>query len=442
MIIFAPDLSGPLHRVSASGGASTPVTTLDASAGEIAHRLPSFLPDGRRFLFFVVVGGEKQGIYVGSLENTDRRLLLNGLSAGTFANPGYMLFVKERSLMAQALDLANLQLAGEAFPIAESVGIYAAGLASGTFSVSDNGALVYGTGNSGDRQLTWFGRTGKLIERIGPPMTFFDVALAPDQKRAAIQGPVLPNQDILVVDLARGVPSRLTFHAATEDFPVWSPDGSHVMFSSTRDGGTDIYQKVSSGAANEEPLVKSSAPKNPTDWSRDGRFILYDVIDPKNRNDLWVRPLFGDPKPQPFLQTPFAERMARFSSDGKWVAYVSNESGRDEVYVQSFPASGGKWQVSTNGGFTPRWRRDGRELFYIAPDRKIMSVEVKAGATTVEVSSPTGLFEAPVDAPGGTNRYDVSPDGQRFLVNAPAETTSSSSMTVVLNWLAGVKNDR
>jgi dipeptidyl aminopeptidase/acylaminoacyl peptidase len=347
-----------------------------------------------------------------------------------------VLFLKERILMAQRLDLKTFQLAEEAFPIAEPVGTYLNYVA--TFSVSDNGVLVYGSGVGGDRQLTWFDRAGKLLERIGPSMPIFDVVLSPDQKRAAIQ---YANNDIWVVDLARRIPSRLTFNMSIEDYPVWSPDGTRVLFNSTANGAPDMYWKMSSGAGNDEVVLKSGAAKRPTDWSRDGRYILYESDDAKNRSDIWVLPVSGDRKPEVFLQTPFDERNAHFSPDGKWVAYVSDESGSYEVYVQSFPPSGGKWQISTNGGISMRWRADGKELFYLSPDRRVESVEVKAVGATFEIGSPRTLFEAPVDAAAviATNRFDVSPDGQRFLVNAPAEnTTSAAPMTVVVNWLASV----
>jgi dipeptidyl aminopeptidase/acylaminoacyl peptidase len=195
---------------------------------------------------------------------------------------------------------------------------------------------------------------------------------------------------------------------------------------------------------NEEAVLKSSTAKRPTDWSRDGRHILYENDDPKSSTDLWVLPLFGDRKPQLFLQTPFYEGHGRFSPNGKWIAYVSDETGGPQVYVQSFPPSGGKWQVSTNGGVTPRWRRDGQELFYLAPDRKIMSVAVKPIGNTFEIGSPEALFEAPVDAvsAAAANRYEVSADGQRFLVNIPSENVSPAPITVVVNWLANLKNDR
>jgi Tol biopolymer transport system component len=243
------------------------------------------------------------------------------------------------------------------------------------------------------------------------------------------------------VDLVRGgVPSRLTFNPSVEDLPVWSPDGNRILFNSTAGGGPDIYAKASSGAGNEEVLLKSSTVKRPTDWSRDGRFILYDDDNSKNRADLWALPLFGDKKPVLLLQTPFAEQQARFSPDGKWIAYISDESGTPEVYVQSFPPSGGKWQVSTNGGYTPRWRRDGKELLYLAPDRSIMSVNVRVAGPTFEVSSASVLFVAPVDAVSiaATNRYDVTADAQRFLINAPADTIGDAAITVVVNWQAAL----
>jgi len=338
--------------------------------------------------------------------------------------------------MAQRFDDQNLQLMGEAFPIAEPVGAY--NINTPTFSASDTGVLAYASGNAAVRQLAWFNRAGTLTERIGPAMPLFDVALSPDQKRAAIQD---ENSDIVVVDLARaGVPSRLTFSTAIEDMPVWAPDGSRVLFNSAVAGGPDIYAKASTGAGTEELVLESGTPKRPTDWSRDGRFILYESDDQNSRTDLWVLPLFGDRKPQLFLQTPFAEQHARLSPDGKWIAYISDESRTPEVYVQSFPPSGGKWRVSTRGGFTPRWRSDGNELFYLAPDRQIMSVEVRGAGTTFQVSTVTALFHAPVDAvsSAAANRYDVSADGQRFLINAPVENTSSEAVTVVVNWTAGL----
>jgi len=443
VIVFASTTTGPLSRVASAGGIPMPVTALDVSNGEGYHRSPSFLPDGRRFLFVVQGAENSNGIHVGSLDSDGHRQVLNTTSSGLFIAPGYLLFVRERTLMAQRLDVETLALTGDAFPVAESVGLYSA--VSSTFSVSDNGVLAYTSGTGGigaDRQLTWFDRTGTVVERIRPRIPLADVALSPDGRQAAVQW-TGGNQDIWVVDLIRaGVPSRLTFNPAVEDFPVWSPDGSRILYTSTAGGGQNLYSKLASGAGSEGEVLKSATVKRPTDWS--SRFILYEEENPKSQADLWALPLFGEKKPMLVLGNAFSEQQGRFSPDGKWIAYVSNETGTTEVYVQSFPPSGGKWQLSSNGGVTPRWRHDGRELFYLASNRKIMSVEVRTSGTTFDHGSAKALFEAPVDAvnTAATNRYDVSADGQRFLVNASIENTGSAPITVVVNWLAGVRAER
>jgi eukaryotic-like serine/threonine-protein kinase len=438
VIVFAPTVPSALYRVSSSGGTAAPLTELDLANGEISHRDPMFLPDARHFLFFVQGTEGKQGIYLGSLDSKDRPLLLAGTSSGAYAPPGYLLFVREGTLMAQRFDTENFRLTGEASPVADTVGFYNA--STGTFSVSENGVLAHSLGNTADqRQLAWFDRSGKLIERIGSAAPIFDVALSTDRKRAAVQW---GNNDMWVVDLVRGgIASRLTFDPTVEDWPVWSPDGQ-VLFNSTMGGAGDLYSKASSGAGEEVLVLKSAAPKRPTDWSHDGRFIVYDSDDPKTRADIWVLPLFGEKKPEPILRTPFSEQHGRLSPDGKWIAYISDESGRPEVYVQSFPPSGGKWQVSTNGGFTPRWRGDGRELYYLTLERTIMAVDVNPTEPAFEVQQAKPLFVAPVDVVSAAagNRFDVTADGQRFLINAPVENTTSASLgiVVVINWTAGL----
>jgi Tol biopolymer transport system component len=445
VIVFAPTAAGPLSRVASAGGIPKPVTTLDVSNGEVYHRSPSFLPDGRRFLFLVQGSETSNGIHVGSLDSEGHRLVLNATSSGVFIAAGYLLFVRERTLMAQRLDVGTLALTGDAFPVAESVGLYSA--VSATFSVSANGVLAYtsGTGGiGGSRQLTWFDRAGNVVERIRSQMPLADVALSPDGRQAAVQF-TANNQDIWVVDLIRaGVPSRLTFNPAVEDFPVWSPDGHRILYTSTAGGGQNLYSKLASGAGSEEDVLKSAAIKRPTDWSPS--YILFEEDNPNSQADLWALPLSGDKKPMLVLGTPFSEMQGRLSPDGKWMAYISNETGSVEVYVQSFPPSAGKWQLSSGGGVTPRWRRDGRELFYLAPDRKIMSVDVSTNGATFEHGSPRALFEAPVDAVNttATNRYDVSADGKRFLVNASIENVnvSTAPITIVVNWLAGLKSQR
>ena len=442
VIVFSTAM-GPLRRVAAAGGPSIPVTAVDN--GEINHRTPSFLPDGRRFVFTVQGAESQSGIYVGSLDTPGHTRLLNTTSSGTFAEPGYLLFLRDGTLMAQRLDIETLGFVGEAFPIAERVGVY--NNFSSVFSVSRTGVLAYASGTGGigsDRQLAWFDRAGKLLERVGSAIPITDVALSPDGKRAAVQWNTA-NQDIRVVDLVRdSAPSRLTFNPSIEDFPVWSTDGNHILYSSTAGGGQNLYRKLASGAGREEVVLKSAPVKSPTDWS--SNFILYEEADPKNREDVWALPLTGDGKPMLVLSGSFSEEQGRLSRDEKWIAYVSDETGTNEVYVQSFPPSGGKWRLSSNGGVTPRWRRDGRELFYLALNRVIMSVDVNASASAFDHGSARPLFEAPVDASNSvaTNRYDVSADGQRFLVNASIEnadsSAGSSSITLVVNWLANVIN--
>ena len=234
--------------------------------------------------------------------------------------------------------------------------------------------------------------------------------------------------------------SRFTFDPATDRDAVWSPDGSRIVFASNREGVTNLYLKPASGAGNEELLLKTDLTKAPTDWSADGRFIVYSIIDPKTKSDLWVLPLFGDQKPFPFLQTEFNERNGRFSPDGRWIAYASDESGAYQIYVQSFPTSGGKFPVSTNGGFFPTWRRDGKELFYVSPDRKMMAVEVKGEGATFERGVPKVLFDLRVRSfIDPQARFAVTADGQKFLVNNTIGETTSAPIAVVLNWTADLK---
>lgn len=233
---------------------------------------------------------------------------------------------------------------------------------------------------------------------------------------------------------------RFTFEKTTDFSPIWSPDGSRILFSTLRDGPPNLYQKVSNSAGNDEALVKSLAAKISFDWSRDGRYIIYGVVDPKTSWDLWTLPLNDTSNPAPFLQTNFDERAAKFSPNGRWVAYESNESGTNEVFVRAFPVTAGKWQISTAGGEQPRWRRDGKELFYLSADHKLMSVEVKIDGPTFEHNPPTALFGTRVggiDTPG--NYYAVTADGQRFILNSLVAEAAYTPITVVLNWTADLK---
>ena len=250
-----------------------------------------------------------------------------------------------------------------------------------------------------------------------------------------------PNRDVWLFDLARDIPSRFTFHPTPDTHPVWAPDGSRIVFAAGRDGPYNLYQKIASGAGNEAALLQSNTPKYPQDWSRDGRFLVYSNLNPKTRYDLWVLPMSGDPKPTPYLQTAFDEVQGQFSPDGKWMAYVSNESGPLQVYVQPFPASGGKWQISSEGGTQPRWRGDGKELFYLGPDRRLMSAEIRT-APKFETSVPKPLFQSQVLGGPATltsYRYAAAADGQRFLIHGATEEAAAAPITVVENWQAGVR---
>jgi hypothetical protein len=375
VIVIAPTVPSSLYRVSSSGGVAAPLTELDLAHGEITHRDPIFLPDSHHFLFFVQGTEGKQGIYLGSLDTKNRPLLLAGTSSAAYAPPGYLLFVREGTLMAQRFDPDNFTLAGEAAPVAAPVGFYNA--STGTFSVSDNGVLVHSVGNTADqRQLAWFDRSGKLVERIGSTVPLSDVALSPDHKRAAVQG---GNNDIWVVDLVRGgIPSRLTFDATVEDWPVWPPDGQ-VLFNSTIGGAGAAFLGTT------RPLI--------TGWKVD-RVHLGRV-----RSVGSVRPEFS--------------------------------TVRGEV-----------------AGLNHRWlhptlARGRAGTLYLTLDRKIMSVEVKSALSAFEVQQAKPLFVASIDVVSAAagNRFDVTADGERFLINAPVENTTSASLGVVIiiNWTAALK---
>jgi len=442
VIVFTPSTQSPLYRVSSAGGEATLATALDTSRLETSHRWPYFLPDGRHFLYLVRSSKqEHQGIYVGSLDTQEAKRLAPADLSMAYAPPGYLLFVREGILLAQPFDAGGLEFTGEAYPVAAHVW-FDAGFSYGAFSVSENGVLAYDpSGRSQASQIAWFDRAGKSLGSVGPPGVFLQPKLSPDNKRVAVQynDHQTGTYDILLFDLSRGATSRFTFDPSNDQYPVWSPDGSRIVFASDRSGHFDLYQKPSSGAGQEEVLLKSSSNAFPTDWSKDGRFIVYQSPDPKTKQDVWILPLSADRKPFPFLQSEFNEIQAQLSPDGRWMAYVSDESGNYEVYVRSFPTPSGKWPVSTHGGGLPLWRRDGKELFYIAADLKLMAVEVKEGAT-FEPGAPKALFGTRfVSNLTGAHRYDVSADGQRFLMSTRVEETASTPITVVLNWTADLK---
>jgi Tol biopolymer transport system component len=450
VILFAPRNDGLLVQVPSTGGEPKPVTELDASHQETAHRFPQFLPDGRRFLYLIHSVGqpEHEGIYAGSLDSKEKTRVLPSRASGAYGM-GHLLFLRERTLLAQRFDAQKLQLAGEAFPVVEPVGVgthFRTGV-----SLSERGVLVFDAVEGASRRLQWFERSGKELETVSPPGPYVNSDLSPDGRRVAVnrtEGQT-GNIDIWLIDLARSASTRFTVHPAIEGFPLWSPDGRRIAFFSSRgEGAYNLYQKEASGAGEEQLLLKTSANKFPTGWSADGRWLLYQEQDPKTRFDLWVLAMDRRqpaPQPQPWLRTEFEERFGQFSPDGQWVAYDSNESGRFEIYVRPFSAGGaagvGKWPISTVGGEQPRWRRDGKELFYLGPDRRMMAVEVKTAGGRFEPGNPKALFPTrAVVIPGRFPAvYAVTADGQRFLINTEGDEPVSQPATVVINWTAGLK---
>ena len=445
VILFARSLHDGLYRIPATGGSPIPVTKLDESRKETGHVWPYFLPDGRHFLFLArSTQRENTSIYAGSLDSPERKLLINVDSNPVYAPPGFLLFRRGQTLMGQQFDANKLELQGEPFLIADQID-YGSATGRGFFSASQTGTLTFVGFNAPNTQLVWFDRGGKQLGQIGSPAADLGVRLSPDEKHVAVTRLDLQagTTDIWVIDLVRNKPSRLTFNPAGDAGPVWSPDSSRIIFSSDRGDGATIYQRLSNGTGNDEVVAKFSAPAGPYDWSPDGRFIIFSVISGLGSTDLWVMPMFGDQKSTPLVQTEFSERQARFSPDGKWIAYTSNASGTFQVYVESFPTSGGKWQVSATGGAQPQWRGDGKELFYLAPDRKLMAVEVNGAGSTFTAGIPKVLFGLNVSAffPGGGSQICYAPtrDGQRFIVNTIVGDSSQVPITVVLNWTADLK---
>ena len=448
VILFGRTYSDPLYRVPAEGGAPVPVTALDASRQEAGHLWPRFLPDGRHFLYLAVSARpEQSAIYAGSLDSKERKLVVKADASFAYVPPGdghlgYLLFLRESTLVAQAFDARRLELQGVAVPVAEQVGRIAP-TSFGLFAASDGGVLAYRGIGGGNTSLRWMDRAGKDLGDAAAPGDYAGPALSPDDKHVAFER----QGDIWVQDLARGAASRLTFEPSQETRPVWSPDGRLLVFASSRGGRIDLYQKAGTGAGREELVLQSEEDKSPVDWSSDGRFLLYVSRHASTREDLWVLPLEGDRKPIPFLQTPFRETQAVFAPAGRgkprWIAYTSDESGGWQVYVQEFPPTGGKWQISTAGGVNPRWRPDGKELYYLSMTaRKLMAVEVKTdGGFAAGLPRVVGDYRY-VGAPFVGNHYGVASGVRRFLLESLwTSEMAEVPITAVLNWRAGLKRN-
>jgi Tol biopolymer transport system component len=442
--------STPIARIDASGGVTTDVTKLDASRKETTHRWPVWLPDGRHFLFTIRSSSvENSGIYMGSLDGPPQKLGIGSDGAVGYAAPGYVLFLEGTTLFAQRLDANRFELAGQPIPIAEHVGNSTNGF--GSFSASTTGMLAYAGTLSRIGRLTWFDRSGNQVGTIGTEGEYIDFRFSPDDQRLAVSliDPKTANPDIWLADITRGGNmSRFTFGPRVNATPIWSPDGTRIVFRTTRRGGlVEFYEKSAGSGGSEVPVLldevqrAAGAPSLNTvlsDWSPDGRNLLYS-LNTTSRTELWLLPLVDDRKPVPFLTTQSDNMHATYSPNGHLVAYTSNESGRFDVYVQTFPLSDRKWTVSTTGGSEPRWRADGREIFYLSEDRKLMAVSVGPGPS---FGVPKALFQTGVVAERVTPyriHYAPNRDGSKFLVNTQSGDTPSTSISVVLNWTAGLE---
>jgi eukaryotic-like serine/threonine-protein kinase len=438
-----------LMRVASSGGAVIPVTQLDLSRQEGSHRWPHFLPDGRHFLYLIRSAvAEYHGIYVGSLDGKTKRLLLPTDSNVFYMPAGYLFYTQGDMLLAQPFDSGRLELSGQPLTVAERVGHGSQG--NSAFTVSPSGVLAYAGPILRGARLTWMDRAGKNLGSVATEGDYADFRLSRDEKQltASLLDPKTGNADIWLTDLARGSTSRLTFGPTVNASAVWSPDGQWIAYRTVRQGVAELYQRSASGGGTESRILSEAMQRQeipqannsvPTDWSPDGKHVLFSTI--LSNTQLWMLPLSsagGDGKPFRFLTSSSDGMHGNFSPDGSLVAYTSNESGRFEVHVQTFPRSDRKWQVSTAGGYEPRWRGDGRELYYLAEDRRLMAVSVDSGTS---FGVPKALFQTGV-LPGVNAqrmRYVPSRDGNRFLVNTQSADPPPNPITLVLNWTAGLK---
>jgi Tol biopolymer transport system component len=437
VIIFAPRGITPIFRIPAGGGTPVAITRLEPPQ-QTTHGSPQFLPGGHHFLYYVTGRPDARGIYISQLDGTDARRLLDADGSALYRFPGSLLFVKQGTLFQQRFDPVRLELIGSPSAFAEHTAVNSIPIPA--LSTSMAGPIVFRTGSGGiNRQFVWVDRSGSEGGKVGGPDSFNPTApsVSPDGRRVALHRTVDGNQDVWFLDVERNLLSRQTSDPAVDNSPIWSPDGRRIVFGSSRKGGMNLYEKPAAGAGPEELLLATQEIKGAVDWSSDGRFLLYRSLDAKTSYDLWALPLDGDRKPFPVVRTDFDERDGQFSPDSHWVAYQSNESGRFEIYIQPFPGPGSRERISTEGGAQVRWRRDGRELFYIALDGRLMAVPIGLASRgqVVDPGRPVPLFMTRVGGAVqgiGTPQYVVSPDGQRFLMNTVIEETPSP-ITVILN---------
>ena len=429
-ILFAPNPVGPLFRVPATGGQATAATRLET--GQTDHRAPFILPGGTHFIYYARGAPQVRGVHVSRLDGTETKRLLDADGAAVYASAGYLLFARQGELMAQSFDATRLALNGEPFRVADSVSV-SPGLSLASLSASASGPIAYGTDSIRRTQFAWFDRSGRRLETVGTPdqRSMANPSLSPDGKRIAFSRVVGGNWDIWLVDM-QGAVSKLTSALSLDFNPVWSPDGGQLFYQSNN---ASIYSRSVTEGTPEQALLNERTMIYPSDVSPNGSVLLYTRATGPS-TDLWYVPLGAGRTPHPFVQTAFHERDGQFSPDGKWVAYQSNASGHFEIYLQPFPGPGDRIQVSAGGGQQVRWARSGSELFYVAGDQRLTAVGVTFGPNGKPVlGPPLSLFRTEFDSSFMTRQqYVVSPDGQRFLMNAATDAVDPPSITWILNW--------
>lgn len=436
VIVFTPDIWVGLHKVSASGGTPVEITKPDQSLAEMSHRFPVFLPDGRHFVYLAAnFAGEykKNTLYAGALDSSEKHRLTLASSNAAYAEPGYLVYLSEGGLTAQKFDLQRLSLSGEPRTVATDVQ-YFPSVDYSVFSGGGNGTLVVQTGKGAAKsQLTWFDRSGKQLGIVGAQGVLADPAISPDGKRVAFDQmePDGRNEDIWVRGIGNDSVMRLTFGPALEEMPAWSPDGKSIAYMGDQGFSSALDMKNSDGSGKDMILTEPSGTQQfAWSWSPDGKNLL------TARRGALVSLSLGEKNLKTVIQGNGIIRNAQFSPNGKWIAYASNESGSWEIYVSPFPDASSKWQVSRGGGTEPRWRRDGKELFYLSPEGKMTAVSVST-PSGFESGTPVAMFQTHVHQPissADAVSYDVSADGQRFLINTKVDDPSAAPLSVILNW--------
>ena len=439
--------NGAIYRVAAAGGTPQPVTRLD-SAKEGSHRWPQLLPDGRHFLFTVRSGGaDDRGVHVGSLEDETRRRVLPVESDAHYVAPGYLLFLDGDTLFAQPFDSSRLVLSGQPTPVGSRVGRSSRG--NGALSVSRMGTIAYASATLRTGRLTWFDRRGTVLGTVGPDgeHDYVDFRLSGDDSRlaASLVDPKLSLPDVWLFELARGTASRLTFGPAVNAAAVWSPQGDRIAFRTNRRGVIELYQMSAVEGGNEEALVTDEVARRagvaqssliPTDWSSDGKRLAFSTGQP---SDIWLLTVADPARPVKIVASPGDQMHGNFSPDGGFLAYTSNESGRFDVYVQSLRPPARKWPISVNGGYEPRWRADGQELYYLANDQMLMAVPVSSGAAPFGVPRPLFQTQVRTGASGLRAQFVPTRDGSRFLIHRRTSDVAPESITIVLNGMTALK---